>query len=499
LSFHKLLLFTLLLSLFAVLFGSQTSAQTDPPLSLSATPGEWLRLRKLPDLQYVKRGDAAEFYISVSNTSGNFAMETVVVNDETAPSCARNIGDLAPSGDLSYPCRYENVQEPFTNEAVVTGNNATNGKQDTASDTARVEVLDLFAVVAADPNLLAAPGGTVTFSVEVTNNGSVDIQLTGLDSPQFGDLSDPANAIVGDNSCATAGSLPKLASDGGSFSCAFSFEVNEAPGEHTYDVTATAEVGAGVTVEDSGTAVVTLFDVIGLTLMPETNKAVTGGSVLLTASVSNLDENLTVSIVTLEDSELGDVTPFGDCVLPQTLPPGESYTCAYEQTLDAAPGDEQTYTLTVGAQSISVPPVTLSDQASTTVLAASPNVYLPALSLIPRPTSCATRLRIKTDETYLFYPDTANAVYWFVLTEDAQTIVSLTNFVPEDGQVSVYQDGGSGCDPATLSLIGYDGSNNRDRTMRLGTLQAGNYYILVYSGEDLTDEEAYSLFVQTQS
>ena len=497
---RKLLFLILLLSAFTALWGSHTSAQTDLPSSesASATPGEWLGLFKRPTVQYVKRGDPAVFEISVFNTDKNFAMQNVIVSDETAPGCALVIGDLAPSDDYAYSCRFENVQVPFTNEAVVTGSNATNGKQDSASDTARVEVLDLTTVLTVEPEFIAAPGGRVTFSVAVANGSSVDVQLTMLDSPQFGDLSDQSNESVSDNTCASASGLPRLAKDGGSFNCAFSYLINETTGEHSYTVSATAEAAANAVVEDSGTAVVNLFDVIGLTLTPEADSAVSGGSVNLTAVVHNVDENWTVNVLSLEDADLGDVRPFGDCSLPQTLLPGESYSCSYEQQVSAAPGDEQIYNLSVTAETVSVPPVALSAKASANVLAAAPEVYLPILSVIPRPTSCATPLRISIDETYLFYPDTRNAVYLFVLTEEARTTVKLTNFVPQDGQVTVYQDTGNGCDPDTLTSVGYDGTNNVDRTLPLGTLKAGNYYIHVYSGSDQSDKEAYSLIVQTQ-
>ncbi len=425
-------------------------------------------------------------------------MENVAVSDEAAPDCARDIGDLAPKGNLSYSCAVENVQMPFTNEAVVSGNNATNKKEDSASDTARIEVLDLATVVDVEPEFIAAPGGPVLFSVEVTNASSVDVQLTTLNSPQFGDLSDQFNEYVSDNTCAPASGLPKLAKDGGSFSCAFLYVINETTGEHSFTVSAAAEAAENATVEDSGTAVVTLFDVIRLTLTPEANISVSGGSVNLVAVVHNVDENWTVNVLSLEDAGLGDIRPYGDCSLPQTLLPGESYSCSYEQQVSAEPGDEQIYNLSVTAETVSAPPVALSARASATVLAAAPEVYLPIMSLIPRPTSCAAPLRINIDETYLFYPDTRNAIYWFVLTEEAGTTVKLANFIPQDGQVTVYQDTGNGCDPDTLISVGYDGSNNVDRTIPLGTLEAGNYYIHVFSGKDHSDKEAYSLIVQTQ-
>ena len=489
----------MLLGTLTALCGSHTSAQTVSSSSAAAVPGDWLGILQSPNLQYVRRGEAAVFVINVFNTSSNFTMENVVVSDEVAPACARDIGDLAPRGDLAYPCTVENVQAPFTHEAIVSGNNATNGKEDSASDSARVEVLDLAAVVDVEPKFIAAPGGPVIFSVALTNDSSVDVQLITLNSPQFGDLSDQFNESVSDNTCAPASGLPILAKDGGSFSCSFSYLINESTGEHSYTVSAAAEAAENAAVEASATAVVTLFDVIGLTLTPEANKAVSGGSVNLTAVVHNVDENWTVSVLSLEDADIGDVQPYGDCSLPQTLLPGQSYSCSYEQKVSAAPGDEQVYNLSVTAEAVSDPPVALSAKASAGVLSAAPEIYLPILSVIPRPTSCAAPLRINIDETYLFYPDTRNAIYWFILAEEAETTVKLTNFVPQDdGQVTVYQDTGNGCDPDTLLPIGSDGTDNLDRTIPLGPIAAGNYYIHVYSGRDHSDKEAYSLIVQTQ-
>lgn len=484
--------------LLVLLSGLNDGVKAKEWASSAGEIGEWLRLTKIPKTQYVQRGEAAVFDIIVLNTSQQFVLRDIEISDALAPNCSRTREELTPNGDFSYRCTKEDIQVPFTNEAKVTGFNATNGKSDSASDTARVEVLDLQVAVVPDPAALVTPGGPVAFSVKVTNLSSVDAKLTMLASAQFGDLADPLNELVRNNTCAISQGPPELSKEGGALECGFTFDVSGSAGERVFKVDARGEVTESVSIEASGTAVVKIYDVFTLSLTAGEEQVVAGKKVELLVSIENLDEITGVRILALDDAILGDVSQLGDCTLPQFLAPSSSYSCTYSQTATAAPGDEQSFILTAAAETDTTPATQLRNQASATILVAEPMLYLPILKIIPKPTSCAAPLLIETNTSYQFYPDTRNAVYHFVLIEEADVVVELSEFTPRDGQVTVYKDTGNGCDPETLEFLGSDGSNNLDRKVSLGRQEAGNYYIHVFSGSDLSQEQAYTLLVQAR-
>ena len=283
--------------------------------------GEWLRLFKEPFSIYVQRGETAQFTIVVLNTSDNVVIENVTVSDQLTPDCNLEIGALAPQGKASYTCRRENVQEAFTNEAVVSGENANNGKPDSASDTARIEVLELFAVIEPQTNTIPSPGGSLTLKVTLTNHSSVKVKLESLISPELGDLADPQNGIVENNTC-TGVVGQQLNANGGQYECTFTTDVTGSPGDYTYNITATG-IGAGIApVSGSGTTVVKIFETIAASLTAEDEKIVVGSRIKLTATIRNLSESTNVNILALEDENLGDVVPHGNCSLPKTLAPG---------------------------------------------------------------------------------------------------------------------------------------------------------------------------------
>src|SRR4029078_4947025 len=80
-------------------------------------------------------------------------------------------------------------------------------------------------VPSADVSLTATPtavpesGGTVAFSITVTNTSPVDaVTITSLTDDVFGDLLDNANPLVSNNTCLTAGLTLGI---GAEVSCSF--------------------------------------------------------------------------------------------------------------------------------------------------------------------------------------------------------------------------------------------------------------------------------------
>ena len=495
-------IFTLICSLIIGL-SALASAQTPRPTptgnetTRKQEVGKWLRIIKSPDPLYVMRGGDATFDVVVINTSGSFALTDVEVTDPLTPDCSQSIGNLLANETVSYKCSYRNVQTAFTNEIIVTGVNATNNKDDAASDTARVEVLELTADMEAQPDALPVPGGPVKLAVTVTNKSSTAVRLTALTSAKLGNLADPQNPLLQGNTCPTFGNLPTLQANGGTLTCSFTAEATGFQGNVTFDVTATAVAGSSSEVSGSGGTVVNLFEVIDAKLLAAEDKVALGGSVKLTATVNNLSTIRNVVITRLVDATLGDV----DCELPRNLAPGESFSCSYQQTATGDVGETQSFILEVIGTTDDDPPLNAGDRASADITVIEPFIHLPLLFNIPKPNTCTTALPLETDELYEFYPFFRDTYYRFELASTATVSVEVRQFKPADAQIVVYKDLG-GCSPATLEVVDFnidDDPKTRETRIldEIGEQQAGNYYIRVFIASQLPGTQPYTLFIRT--
>ncbi|HMQ37536.1 MAG TPA: LPXTG cell wall anchor domain-containing protein [Micropruina sp.] len=144
---------------------------------------------KTADPTVVTRGDTATFTIAVTNT-GEVDLSAVAVADQSAPGCARVIGDLAAGATSTYTCTLENLQETLTNLAAVTGQNG--GVVTTASDDATVSVAELT-ISKTTSTPIVQRGGTAAFSITVTNGGDTELtDVTVTDSAAPG-----CSAVIG--------------------------------------------------------------------------------------------------------------------------------------------------------------------------------------------------------------------------------------------------------------------------------------------------------------
>jgi len=99
------------------------------------------------------------------------------------------------------------------------------------------------------PQIVEAPGGNVSYTLTIENNGTEAVTLTTLNDNKFG----PINGM---GSC----SLPKNLEPNESYNCSFSAEVSGIAGTtHTNTVTATAEDSDGNTATDTDNATVLFF------------------------------------------------------------------------------------------------------------------------------------------------------------------------------------------------------------------------------------------------
>lgn len=86
------------------------------------------------------------------------------------------------------------------------------------------------------PAAVTAPGGDVSFGVQITNSGSAAVTLAALSDSVFGNVAESGNAALLATTCA----LPRLIEPGAGYACAFNARVSgTAGGVHTNTLTVT--------------------------------------------------------------------------------------------------------------------------------------------------------------------------------------------------------------------------------------------------------------------
>lgn len=499
-----------LLLLFVLLFTFIHSARVaatsqslpDDPEAAQAL----LVISKTAGKPVVKRGEKAEFTIVVFNSSQNIVLLNVAVSDPLAPDCSRSLGNLAPGEDRVITCSKLNVQQAFTNVATVEGQNANNGMTDSASDSASIEVIDLSLALTPQPSSLAEPGGTVAFSLSATNTGSVDVTLNSLNSPQYGDLFDADNSQLQNNTCARdAGNLPQIASNGGMFECSFEAEVVSQPGQYVVVTTAAAQDASSNSVTKSAEATITITNEaaamnVKLAASPD-RLFVPGGTVTLTLEIENTSRVDTLSQFKMTDSFLGDVEGKGDCEAPPLLARGETYTCSYSYELVGPAGSTRQHTLMVEAVDDDDPPNSVSDTAVDTIELVEPPTYVAWLPVVvadveePNDT-CDAAYSLRLDTPYFPLPDDEEDWFYFELMQQRTVTIEIKNFVPLDGQGTVY-GGGTSCSTSD-DVIGINGGSSLNREIKLGSQPPGRYYLLIINDGAPNTQDRYELFVRTR-
>jgi len=196
----------------------------------------------------------------------------------------------------------------------------------------------------ADPVEVPEPGEEqITFTVVVENQSEPydPVIITSLVDDIYGDLHGQGDCIV-----------PQTILPGESYTCQFMGIISGNAGySETNTVTASGTDDEGVPVEDWDDATVTIIDVPPLievikTADPEW-RYVTGGDFTFTVVVENQSVITDpVTITSLVDDIYGDLHGQGDCSVPQTILPGESYTCTFEVTIIKEDYYEETDTVT---------------------------------------------------------------------------------------------------------------------------------------------------------
>jgi hypothetical protein len=264
---------------------------------------------------------------------------------------------LAPVGQpgSSYTCSITAFVggEPHTQTNTVTATGVDeNGNDVTDSATEQVLVTDVLPAIDVvkdvDPSSVAEPGGTVLYTVSVTNDsGASDpLTLTSLMDDIYGDLTDDGNPDISNSTCELVMIVP-----GDTYQCTFEAEVTGNVGDMVADtVTGAGEDDEGNSVSDSDTAEVVITDVppaIDVVKDVEPSSvAEPGGTVLYTVNVTNgSGASDPLTLTSLMDDVYGDLTDDGNpdisnstCELV-TIAPGDTYACTFEAGVTGNVGD----------------------------------------------------------------------------------------------------------------------------------------------------------------
>jgi uncharacterized repeat protein (TIGR01451 family) len=275
----------------------------------------------------------------------------------SANSCAGQGGVSIPTGG-TFTCSFDGLvsggfgDPDHVNVVSATvedddGNPASDG--DVATVGFASDPPSLTVAKTADPGSVAEAGETVTFTVEVTNDGAEPVTLTALSDDVFGDLLDAGNAAVSANSCAGADAVIPA---GASLSCIFEGFVGGDPGaDHVNVVTATVEDDDGETASGSDSETVTVLDAdptISITKTPSVSSLPEpGGKVTFTVTITaGADEDVTLTA--LSDDVFGDLLDGGNpavfdnycaSVGGSVIPAGETLTCEFSAELSGGAAD----------------------------------------------------------------------------------------------------------------------------------------------------------------
>jgi hypothetical protein len=350
-------------------------------------------------------GGIVTYAVSVTNTSLETVTLTQLVDDEgSGPvSLADKPGDCLDTSPVTilpgvtYNCTFT---APVNGEAgsehtdtVTATAEDDEGNDATDEDSATVTLTDVAPAIrvskGAAPSEVAEPGGTVKFTVVVTNASPVDAAtLTSLTDNVYGDL-------IGPGRCTLA-----TIAVGESYTCEFSGPVSGNAGStHEDTVTAQARDNDGTSTPlVSDDAVVTVLNVaprIVVDKLPSTNQvSEPGDTVNFTVTVTNPGTAEELTLTSLGDSVYQDLNGKGNCTVPQTIAPnGGQYTCTFPGDVKGDAGTTHTNTVTAVARDDDGSEVSDTALATVTVLDVEPTVIVAKAATpptLPEPGGTAT-------------------------------------------------------------------------------------------------------------
>ena len=248
----------------------------------------------------------------------------------------------------------------------------------------------------ASPTSQPEPGGTITYTVTVTNVGidpNNPVTLVSLLDDPYGDITVKHGAITRTD-CSLPQSIP---SDDGhiggidTYTCTFDANLTGNAGDRVRDdVTASATDARGNVISGTDFAEVSITDVQPVIDVLKTATPTTiyepGGPATFTVTVSNnsvSSDPVTIAddlqrdpVAGLYDSIYGDLNGQGDCTVPQTIAAGSSYTCSFTADVTGNSGYSETDTVTASGTDNDGNTVSDSESATVTILNVKSNITL---------------------------------------------------------------------------------------------------------------------------
>ncbi|MEJ8568999.1 S8 family serine peptidase [Elongatibacter sediminis] len=235
-----------------------------------------------------------------------------------------------------------------------------------------IESPDITLNVTPAPPTLPEPGGGVTFNISVSNVGDIQASLTTLSDDAVGNLD-------GFGTC----SLPQiLTPDGGNYQCSYALTASgNAADSLPLSVTATAN-GPQKSDTEVLTVFVTLTDVPPTaTLSASTNSpeiAEPGGMASIHVAVLNTGAAEAISLISLSNSELGNIAGQGNCLVPQTIDPGSQYQCSYPNEFTGNAADVVSHQINAAVSDDELNELGVSDTVEVAITDVPPSASLNA-------------------------------------------------------------------------------------------------------------------------
>ena len=351
--------------------GNTTMADDDAEVEFLDVPSAISVVKTADPVVVPEPGADVDFTIVITNDSvvDSITVSSVVddvfgdVSDECEPALPATI---LPGRSIT--CTFTefvgtNAGDQHVNIATATATD-DDGNELMGSDDATVDVTDVPASIettkVAGVGSVPEPGDDVEFVVTTVNTSTVDTVT----------INTVVDSIFGDVSASCFPVLPAVLPPGESTVCSFTGFVDANVADpHVNTATATGVDDDGNPVEDADDATVDITDVPSSIELEKSSLPGAipepGGDVLFTFVVTNTSLVDDVTLLTLIDSEFGDLNGQGDCVMPQPpLAPGAQYTCQATFPIAGNAGEIHMNTATVTAVDDDDNPLTDSDDAS---------------------------------------------------------------------------------------------------------------------------------------
>ncbi len=362
--------------------GTATVAVEDRPATMTIAKGA-------APASVLEPGGDVEFTVTVVNTSftAPLVLDSLVddvYGDLDGQGSCDLPQSLVPRGG-TYECAFTGaVAGPEGSEStdvVTAAATAPGGDPLVVRAGATVAIADLppslRVTKTATPTAVTEPGGPVVFAVAVWNTSPADdVGLELLLDSVHGNLD-------GLGTCSLPQTLP---AGGAPYRCQFPAFVGGSGGAEERNVVVAAGFGPELEpVAAQAAAVVDVLDTPPAISVHKTASPILtlpGSPVTFSVIVTNESEADTVDLVELDDDVHGDLDGRGDCSLPQTLAPGESYGCQFTEVVDGAlPSAEVDRVTAVALAAGGAGGAAVAQDSAIVLLLGAPNVLeIPALS-----------------------------------------------------------------------------------------------------------------------